>query len=124
MVLSKKNISFWKAGILFSSVFHLFSISYCKLAPRGKDSQSYVYEKSFNGEDVVAVVKFYQCHLPASVSLSIIIVSSDITWKSPNLTSDIPKKIPLGKNFILFQNLPILSPFYIILIHVFWSMSL
>ena len=62
----------------------------------GEDVETYVQEHLFNGRlNVITIVRFYQCHLPASVSLSIIIASSEISWKSQNLTSDIPKQEPL-----------------------------
>jgi hypothetical protein len=70
---------------------------YFKLAPHSEEIESYVYEYNLTGKDVIAIARFYPCHIPASVSLSIIVPSSDITWKSQNLTSDIPKQIPLGK---------------------------
>ena len=75
----------------------MFVFLYFDLAPVGQKFEEYVYEKAFNGMDMVCVVRFYKCHIPASLSLSIIIPSLDITWKSQNLTSDIQKE-PIGKN--------------------------
>lgn len=64
-----------------------------QIAPStGKDGKTFVHETVVNGMDVVAVLTFYQCDIPSSVRLSVIIPSLDFEWKSENLTSGIEKR--------------------------------
>ena len=83
--------------------------------------------------DVIGVLTFYQCHVPSSVTLSIIIPSVEIAWKSSNTTSDIQE--PCGKNgfyfifnsfvihaFVFFVNVDIISGVFCHLyILIYWS---
>ncbi|XP_028401957.1 uncharacterized protein LOC114524927 [Dendronephthya gigantea] len=55
----------------------------------GEDEKKHVYEKVVNGVEVIGILQFYQCNVPFSVSLSVIIPSSDVSWRSENITLDI-----------------------------------
>ena len=106
--------------------FLIFPLFYT--APAGNDGKNYVHETVFDGMDVIGVLTFYQCHVPSSVTLSIIIPSLEIAWKSSNTTSDIQE--PRGKNgfyfifnscvihtFVFFVNEDIISGFFLSFVH-------
>ena len=73
-----------------------YVISCFGLALAGEVEKKHVYEKVVHGVEVIGILQFYQCNVPLSVSLSVIIPSSDVSWRSENLTSDIHSPVPLG----------------------------
>lgn len=67
--------------------------------PQQLGVQIYTTERIVGDNKVIVFFKFYQCHLPLSASIFLIIPSLDISWKRSNLTSDL-------------ENIEILDPKY------------
>lgn len=57
----------------------------------GENRSHHVFNKVIDDNEVITTLMFHTCHLPLSVSISIIIPSLDINWKISNLTTDLPR---------------------------------